>query len=542
MNYRLTCITLLLMGLLACDGPVINDGTPVPDAVGKVVNLDQGWSEEMQDLFWFTPQGSHLIPYEWFLALEQADNEELFRSDANMDRLRFLPATVSKWNPDALPIGIVKDPGKDGKNFLGLTCAACHTGQVEYNGTGIRIDGGPSLFDLNTFLDELGAALKATNTNDAKFTRFSEKVGGNLDELRSDLVKVTTAVFDRIQLNKPPTPAGFGRVDAFGNIFNQVTAHDLGIPENGNPPDAPVSYPFLWDTPQHDVVQWNGSASNRGAGPLVRNVGEVLGVFGTLDIPEKPGIEGYPSSANVKNMGELEKWVESLWSPLWPEEFLPKIDPEKAALGEKLYEQNCLSCHALIDRTDPKRRVKAVMIPVEYIGTDPTMATNGATRRGKTGRLKGVKLAIIAGPEFKDTALDGKIVANGAIGALLHQPVEALESLLIEFLTVPKAEKFDPKSYKARPHNGIWATAPYLHNGSVPNLKELLTAPGKRSKIFWVGSRKFDPVNVGYVSTKAASSFAYDTSLPGNHNTGHTAGTGLSNEEKMQLIEYLKTL
>ena len=191
-------------------------------------------------------------------------------------------------------------------------------------------------------------------------------------------------------LNETTNPYWFSRVDAFGQIFNMVTAHDLNIPENKEEPNAPVSYPFLWDTPQSNLVQWNGLLSNHGLGPIGRNVGEVLGVFGTLDI--KPGVL-YPASAKVANLGRLEKWMESLWSPKWPEKYIGVIDTEKANAGKIVYANNCVSCHATIERTNPDRRVFANMIPLKPIGTDPLMALN-ATHKASTGILEGEKMKL----------------------------------------------------------------------------------------------------------------------------------------------------
>lgn len=94
--------------------------------------------------------------------------------------------------------------------------------------------------------------------------------------------------------------------------------------------------------------------------------------------------------------------------------------------------------------------------------------------------------------------------------------------------------------YKARPLNGIWATAPFLHNGSVPNLAELLTAPDERRSFFFVGEREYDPVHVGLESD--AGPFRFDTTLPGNSNAGHAFGSRLSPPDKEALIEYLKSL
>jgi hypothetical protein len=106
--------------------------------------------------------------------------------------------------------------------------------------------------------------------------------------------------------------------------------------------------------------------------------------------------------------------------------------------------------------------------------------------------------------------------------------------------------------YKARPLDGIWATAPYLHNGSVPNLWALLSPVNERPKEFCLGSRQFDPKNVGYETTCAEGTFKLDTTIPGNLNTGHefkdgpkgsgVIGRFLKPEERWALIEFLKSL
>jgi len=102
-------------------------------------------------------------------------------------------------------------------------------------------------------------------------------------------------------------------------------------------------------------------------------------------------------------------------------------------------------------------------------------------------------------------------------------------------------------AYKARPLNGVWATAPYLHNGSVPNLEELLKEPKERAAAFCVGTADFDPAIVGYPalpdpSQSCGAQFKLDTSLPGNRDIGHNYGTHLSSEDKDALIEFVKSL
>ena len=87
--------------------------------------------------------------------------------------------------------------------------------------------------------------------------------------------------------------------------------------------------------------------------------------------------------------------------------------------------------------------------------------------------------------------------------------------------------------------SGVWARSPYLHNGSLRTMEDLLTSPADRAKTFHRGSREYDPAQMGYTDDGA---YVFDTSASGNSNSGHDYGTTLSAEEKHALIEYLKTL
>ena len=536
------CLTLVLGSCATPQGPVIPTGTPVPDTYGHTVSLDQGWTEQQQQWFWFVSQGSQLLPYDWYLALEQDKSTEPFRSDAHMRRLRFLVEKPGPGNPDGLPVGFTKDTGS-GTAYVGLTCAACHSNQLNYKGTGIRIDGAPTLADHFQLIDDLVAALQATVNDDAKFERFAAKVKGHdAQGLREEVRKAATALATRQNADRSDHPYGFARLDAFGAIFNQVLGADIDHHQNYQPANAPVSFPFIWDTPQSDLVQWNGAAPNAGVGILARDVGEVLGVFGAVSVTHREGLKGYASSLDVVALGQIEKALEGLWSPQWPAQFLPPIDTAKAARGQAIYQQQCVGCHALINRTDPKRRITAVMIPIEKIGTDPTMATNFVLRAAETGRLKGDKVNDLVGETFGPYSTGVDVLENVVIGTILGEKAESVEAELTEYLRVKKARTFPPRSYKARPLDGIWATAPYLHNGSVPNLWQLLQSPETRVKQFYVGSREFDPVNVGYDIQPFDGGYKYDTTLPGDSNAGHAWGTKLSDEEKWALIEYMKSL
>ncbi|MBX3335169.1 MAG: hypothetical protein KF876_13665 [Nitrospira sp.] len=106
--------------------------------------------------------------------------------------------------------------------------------------------------------------------------------------------------------------------------------------------------------------------------------------------------------------------------------------------------------------------------------------------------------------------------------------------------------------YKARPLNGIWATAPFLHNGSVPTMYALLSPVAERPREFCLGDREYDPIHMGYRTQCTEGAFRLDTSIPGNLNTGHefkdgpsglgVLGRGLSQQERLDLIEFLKSL
>ena len=99
--------------------------------------------------------------------------------------------------------------------------------------------------------------------------------------------------------------------------------------------------------------------------------------------------------------------------------------------------------------------------------------------------------------------------------------------------------------YANQPLDGIWLRGPYLHNGSVPTLRDLLNPPAQRPAMFYRGNDVFDAVGVGFVSNVAESGgrrfTRYDTTVPGNGNMGHEYGTTLSDADKAAIVEYLKT-
>jgi len=115
---------------------------PLNEPVTKVVYLKQNWTPDESLRYYFTPQGSQLIPYDWFLALEQANATTLFRDNQNMLKYRCLPQNKGPLNPDGLPAGFVGGEGSS-RRWMGLSCAACHATEIRLGDTGYRVDGAP---------------------------------------------------------------------------------------------------------------------------------------------------------------------------------------------------------------------------------------------------------------------------------------------------------------------------------------------------------------------------------------------------------------
>ena len=551
-----------------------------PQHTCDAINLDQGWTPEQSEKFWFTSQGSRMMPYSWFLALEVADpaSQTLFTNPSNMSRYGFIAVPPSAMNKDGLPIGFTKDLGNANDSYVGLNCAACHTGSLNIGGKFVIIEGAPALGDFWTFLAESVAALDTALTVPAKFDRFSKKVLGTdnptpaaIETLRGSVKTKLADLQLRVAQNTPNTPFGNGRVDALAHILTRVLAQDFNVAANAAAPyaapiKAPVSYPFLWDTPQHDLVQWNGSAPNSRLlqlGPLSRNTGEVLGVFGELEVT--PGTNSilpflskppqFKHSVQLANLIALENMVKTLWSPVWPRNCLPLADAATLARGEAVYRAQCVGCHVILkdpERKDENRQITAVLKTLPEVQTDPTMAMNFVAWKAKSGPLEG-SLDLIERQKFGAEAPGYNLLlatVNGIVLNGIDRPngvpvsISGLEVNVASDLAHFKSalESARTPRYKARPLNGIWATAPYLHNGSVPTLWDLLSTTDDRPQVFYVGSREFDAEKVGISTKEGPGTFRFDTSIQGNWRNGHEFGTTLPVQQKKDLLEYLKTL
>jgi len=532
---------------------------PAAQSRSDATYLDQGWGYDTAEWWYHVSQGTIFMPYQWFISLEQASGDELFASADHLERLGFIADLPSAANPRGLPVGFairqLDWPTKQywKGDWVGFACAACHTGEVRYHGQQIRIEGGPSHIDIETFGDELGKALIATATSRPKSERFAKRVlATGAATTPPDLQKSFQAflkeqqdrnsLFEGAQEKAPevPTVSGLGRLDAVHRGGNLLLSAPLEEPKNYEPTTAPVSYPALWDTPYMDWVLYNASIRE----PLARNVVEALGVQAPID-PQTMLTDKIVHGVLMDNVVAIHRSLTKLESPRWPEDLLGRIDLDKARQGEAIYRQNCAGCHSLIDRGTHmpisgsggpgSTGITVTTVPLDQVKTDPRQATNFAARM--------ITLEKINGPKSIPYMDAAKTVAGGVVEQWKNQsPANAQ--------TENEVDKGRPNefrgilAYRARPLNGTWATAPYLHNGSVPSLYDLLLPAAQRPKIFFVGSWEFDPVHVGVESgSPFTGAFTFDTRLPGNANTGHEYGTTtLTEPERMALIEFLKTL
>jgi len=574
---------------IAIAGPALAQSNTAP----ALQYAKQGWTADDRQTFYTTSQGSHMIRYIWFKALRRLDVDEPFAGD-QLARYGYLPNEKSRSNPEGLPVGFVID-GDVSTGDLGMTCAACHTAQIEYQKDGatqqLRIDGAPATADFQSLLKDLTDATRATLSDDGRFDKFAHAVLGNrysatrARDLKVDFTKWVNQWGSFMDKSLPASPWGPGRLDAFGMIFNRVAGKDLTIDANFQVADAPVSYPFLWNASRQDKTQWNGGVPNGlYINALGRNSGEVFGVFADFS-PSKarsaqpPLIDYGKSSVRLDGLQTLEEKIAILKPPPWPFE----INQELVDKGRVLFAAKCGTCH------EEKRLPEGLWLtPVVNAGTDPKMFDN-AQRTSQAGVLEGALSPNPPGSKLSNPAATNDVLATAVVGSLINAAFPFppripdfehgiwravrldlanllpdsespsglsllfnrkerdnlrthIEGRLGNMFKVPG----EPHAYESRVLHGIWATAPYLHNGSVPNLWELLLPPERRSPSFMIGSRKYDEKNVGYVTTespfKDGTLIVGQGAQPGNSNSGHDYSKDMTDDDRRALLEYLKQL
>jgi hypothetical protein len=434
--------------------------------------------------------GGLLPPYEIFRVLPQLCTDKLPGGYASLGLI------VEEGRE--LPVGVSRRR-RLGVDQVGLNCAVCHTGTIRESPGSVRqvVAGMPShQLDLqNFFRFVLNCSL------DERFT--AENVLGRIEASGHDL-----SLFDRILyryaviprtreqtlelaqrlsllMNGAVTEWGPGRVDTFnpykGLQFNWQLER-LPLSELMGASD----FPSLWNQKPREGMQLHWDGNNDSVDE--RNLSASLGTGVT------------PVTIDHGRLARVRNWI---WT-LPPPEYPYPIDAAKAARGEQLYRSECQDCHAdhrFRDGQTSGTRVGTV-IPLATIGTDP-YRLNSYTYAFASNQYTLYPDSQYRFTHFRKT--------NG---------------------------------YANHPLDGIWARAPYLHNGSVPTLRDLLDAADIRPKRFYRGYDVFDQTKVGFVSNVEYENgkryFAYDTALRGNSNAGHLYGTSLAAADKDAIVEYMK--
>lgn len=501
---------------------------PDPPAAGPRAQTPT-WSADDLAFFLHGSMSAELVP-ERVLRAFIATYPDLFPR-ADLSNFGLIPDPDFGW-----PIGLSRRriAHLGGLSSLGVNCASCHVTEIGPPGGGapLRVLGGVSHFDVEAFFNTiLLATFKTADPENmrrflAAYAAAADRAAGPLVEpaWRRQSAALTAALaadpfgargvapdalhdiapadvaLDRAALERgadlAPTVRAMLRL--FHNIRAAVHVPDR-IPDVLPPPSgpgrndafgllavgllgtqrpyAPVKFGIVWGTAGRPWVHWDGNTRS----PISRNLLAALGLGAPL-----LGNRGLVHFADIKRQTDLS---EQIRAPRWAW----AIDAAAAGRGARLYAARCASCH---DTPESDVRLRDV-------GTDPTRLL-AFTQKEADGF--NALLARLETPGYRPPAEPGVRVTG---------------------------------KYWAPALAGVWARAPYLHNGSVRTLAELLTPPARRAPAYRRGARDYDPVAVGFVE---GGPYLLDTRTPGNSNAGHDFGTGLSPGDKRDLIEHLKRL
>ena len=651
-------VALLLLGVLGL-GLVTayrtnnNEGTLPPDQVADLIYADQGWgggaNAADRQTYYYTAQGAGLkdLRYSWFVHLEMPLSTRRLADPEFLRRYGFIVDGPSNKNPDGLPVGFSKHFDRDlNEDMLDLTCAACHTGQLNVTRSGhttaLRIDGGSAIHaftdsNLGHFVPTLMSSLASTAFNPLKFRRFARRVLGEDHTMGSSLTlhRQMLGVLGQLmamgitekRYHLVPTEEGYGRTDALARISNTVFGDHLAA-SNYQVADAPVNYPPVWNIWKFDWVQYNASVSQ----PMARNIGESMGTGAKYNLMNRygqplPSHARFNSTTMLENLHTIEMTLRRLQPPAWNEQVLGAIDWPLAEKGKELFKKHCEGCHGphiappelkalnspLKGPNDPEWLMRTVCI--DDIGTDRNTAANFAvatvdiSRTGltqaelqaiarKTAEVWNTREAaywnarivtLSAGPQSPENVaeiaklkaqiadqrraleadlatIDPKALAVGRalsyLGTMIREkayadyrytPAEQADRDGFGILDMPQVLA----AYKPRPLGGMWASPPFLHNGSVPTIYDLLLPAEQRPSTFRVGSREYDPQKLGLAQV-GEPYWMFDVTKRGNSNKGHefsseyverpwndrarngVVGPLLTHAERYAIIEHLK--
>jgi hypothetical protein len=419
--------------------------------------------------------------------------------DAHLSRIGMFADPFKTDNP--LPLGMGSVVAPNGVPLTTLACGGCHTGHVTGpDGKDITLVGAPS-----TTFNQFRATLEKTVNDPRYFAIFGTNA---LTQGFHDKVVQNRSVLDATLGSYAYNPLRVANAPSFneekpGNLDPfSIAVTPLTLPELLNPATAaqiiaaimpplppPTDLMSVWRQKDRPLAQWDGSIPSA----VYRNLGAALGVVGD------------PAVVDFQNAASAATFTRDLPPPPYPFD----VDNALADAGERLYDRFCGGCHAPGNKE---------IYPVSATRTDPNrlLVYTPENRRRLTLALR----AACKDPAQCNIADDQILRDVDATG----------------------------RGYQALPLDGIWARAPYLHNGSVPTLFNLLV-PSTRPKTFLRGNVKYDQLRVGFVFDQAdARTQVYDTSKAGSSNSGHDTAAfngidwGRNPIALAALLEYMKTL
>jgi hypothetical protein len=535
------------------------------DKVDPAVDLTyaNGLGPEQRAVLYHLSQGSEILPVRWLRAIEDPATNRPFME--NLGRFGLLPDPARK---DGLPVGMTLSPDYPVVGpMTGVTCGACHVGEFHYNGKAVRVDGAPNMFDLQAFYEAMLNSAQSTLADPRRFDRVAKRLARqDLDKYglfapvvrvwfwidgaarassyrndlmaRIELLKVIKSAIAMREKNAKPgevTTSGFGRLDAFNGTRNFL----LGRFSQANlvPLAAPVKFPPIWSFGDYQWIEWTQNTNSI----LERNVTETLGAGATAELDAGP--RRFESTVPVRNLHRLEITAYQLQPPKWPSAVFGAPDAAAAGRGRAVFAAHCAGCHEYgpQDRT-PQGLLKLHAFSPGELGVDSSTAVQVAAPVANTGDLPlNGSRSFAKAVAYVVNSIRDKAYAREKVGADEQAQMEDRARRGGVYWRDTLTDTGKP--YAARPLHGVWAMAPYLHNGSVPTLYDLMLAPDKRPVRFAIGQRDYDPKKVGFTTDVplAQARYVVDTTRPGNSNRGHAFGAGLTDAERWDLIEFLKT-
>lgn len=512
----------------------------------------------------------------------------------------FLPVGFSVTH--RLPLSATPSPVQ----FAGLTCALCHSARIHTaDGKVDRIvigAGSPSL-DLIAWVDGFqNALLDPRLSADRIFEAYDKKCGppkgfvaasierpverifinGWIGGLRSQILGNITKFdlpYSGPELNNPATIyAGPSRTRPFRSAVRTA----LRFPAQNN--FALSKVPAVFDQQAKVRSQYDGSIDDR----TVRSLVAAYASGSSVEALAQPEVVHniYAAADFTKDDGNRPSAAPGFEVPSYPSVFPGHFDPVRAKRGQDIYKQYCQSCHGyrpLGDRDEKpydavvtcpnKSWCLGENVPIAEIGTDPSRVNF----RYSDILPQGIELAFVGGGADLEAQrqtvakLQAEALQNGQ-GALAGywqhitgdagSLVPGLEGLHEAHLLYPGGHPFfikpgvvhnsDPLGYLNSPLPRAWLRAPYLHNASVPTMRQLIGLD-PRPAVFCRGDNAYDPDAVGLATPVPVngvcppdSGFKYDTRLPGNSNAGHlypwANPTPAQRQQLADLLEYLKSL